>query len=261
MIAVGISGLLALGIVSLTRTAAKVVTETDRRVTSDVELRTAMNRIEGILLNANFLELGTSTEVIIIADLATSPQYSSGDTDLDGDGVVNRMDPDVDGDSALIQPPTAQWKVGYNLKDDDDDSDNRVDMRWKIYLTTAAGAGNNTLYLDYSQNEEAWGRHTETLLSHVASTWTFAFFGSENDLLSPGTTGYDLNGDSQITMAEIDAVANGGNANGRIDTAVEQRAVATIEVSLSKDRNQDGVAYSYLNTEIIPPPLYLKRRP
>lgn len=257
---VAITSLIVLVIGKVLTSTTRMTVQTDVRVKADADLRAAVDKIEISLLNANAFQVTLSTEVLYIADLNTDPGYDP-NADPDGDGIPNLTDPDVDNDATQIQPSTAQWRVGYNLKDDDDDGDGKIDMRWRIYLTTRPGIANNTLYRDYSKDEEAWGNHIETLVTNLSSTGAFAFYGSRNDMLAPGTTGYDTNANGIVTGAEIDAVANGGNGDGQIDTAAERNAVVTVSVSLAEDRNRDGTPDSSLSTEVLPPLVYLKKRP
>ncbi len=260
LIAAGLSAILGLVMWRMLRTAAAATYQTDVRIRSDAELRGAMDRIETLLLNANAFTVATSTEVRFISDLNTAPDYAAS-LDFDGDGFPNSDDPDMDNDATLIQPPTAQWKIGYNLKDDDDDADNQIDMVWKIGLSTRAGQPNKSVTVDYSKNGEPWGGHEQVLIPNVISTGVFNFYGSENEFLSPGATTYDTNNDGLVSVQEIDAPANGGNGTGRIDNAAELKAIVTAALSIDVDANRDGKPDASMSTEIMPPMLYLKRRP
>lgn len=260
MMAVAISAIVVLIVGKVFTTTTTFATKTDLRIRADVNLRAAMDKVETLLLNSNNFLVATTTEVIFVADLTTDPDYAPA-ADFDADGFLNLQDPDDDDDATLITAPTAQWAIGYDLRDDDDDNDNNVDMLWRIYLATQSGTANNALSYDYSKNGEAWGGHVTALVSNVVSTGVFTFFGSENDYLSPGATTYDLNGDSIITASEMDAASNGGNGNGRLDNATERGRIITVEISIAKDENRDGTTESFLTTEVMPPALYLKRRP
>ena len=259
LIAVAVSSILALVIAKVLSKTSQFTTETSARVTADIDLRTAMNKVETLLLNANSFTVAAATSVVFRADRTTDPAYDP-DADADGDGIPGLRDPDDDGDAVLIKPPTAQWETGYDLKDDDDDGDHRIDMQWKIYLSTPSGTS-KTLFSDYSKNEEAWGLHVSTVLAQVVSSGVFHFYGSENDVLSPGATSYDMNGDGLVTETEIDSVVNGGDGNGRADTSGELNALITVSFTLDRDSDHDGTAESSLTTEVMPPGLYLKRRP
>ena len=248
-IIVGVLGNLALKVV-------RGITDMDQRSRADVNIRMAMDKIETSLLNANYFDLARSTEVIFRADLITDPNYQPYG-DFDGDGVLNINDPDYDNDATSITSPANQWRVGYNLKDDDDDNDGKIDMRWRIRLSSSV----KTLYMDYSKNEEAWGKHEQTLLTNVSTSTAFTFFGSENLLLcgTCGTT--DSDNDGIVSAAEIDAVANGGNGNGVIDGSTETAKIVTIGVYVAVDTDKDNITENSMSIEVMPPPLYLKRSP
>lgn len=256
MIGLAITSIIVLIIANLFSTTSKMITKTDVKTRADVNLRYAMNKLETTILNANFFDVAFSSEVMFIADSITDPDYQ-GNADFDGDGFPNVEDPDDDNDATLIQPPTAQWKIGYDLKDDDDDNENRVDMRWQIYLSTRE----KVLYMDYSKNEESWGKHRETILTNVVSTTIFTFYGSKNDLLCQGGSSLDTNNDGIVSLSEMDAVAGGGNGNGRLDTLTERNRIVTIGIAIDQDTNNDRQIDSQLSTEILPPALYIKRRP
>lgn len=255
-IAAAIMGVIALVIANVFLKSSQIVTDTDQRTRTDSALRAAMDKVETTLLNANYFDVALTTEVIFRTDSNTDSNYQPYG-DIDGDGIFNLNDPDDDNDATQIQPSSAQWRIGYDMKDDDEDGDNQIDMRWRIRLSTAQ----KILYRDYSRNGEPWGSHEETLLTHVVSTPVFTFYGSRNTLLCQtcGTT--DTNNDGIITAAEIDTVANGGNGNGKINGSTETAKIVTIEVYLDKDdEDMDTKFDSHLSVEVIPPPLYLKRR-
>ncbi|MBI2118287.1 MAG: prepilin-type N-terminal cleavage/methylation domain-containing protein [Elusimicrobia bacterium] len=256
MIAITVTLFIALVIGNLFTSTTRFLTESDTKVKADVNLRFSMDKVETSLLNADFFYVASSTEVLFSADLITDKDYSR-TSDFDGDGIPNLSDPDDDNDATSIQPSTAQWRIGYDLKDDDDDNDNQVDMRWRIYLSTRE----KVLYLDYSKNNESWGSHVETLVVNFVSTTAFTFYGSKNDLLSQGGANLDTNNDGIVSISEIDAVANGGNGNGRLDTLAERNRIVTVGILMDRDSNNDGKRDSQLSTEVMPPALYIKRRP
>lgn len=256
LIAVTVTLFLALVIGNLFTSTTRFLTESDTKVKADVNLRFSMDKVETALLNADFFYVASSTEVLFSADLITDKNYSR-TSDFDGDGISNLSDPDDDNDATSIQPSTAQWRIGYDLKDDDDDNDNQVDMKWRIYLST----NQKVFYLDYSKNNEPWGSHVETLVTNFVSTTVFTFYGSKNDLLSQGGANLDTNNDGIVSASEIDAVANGGNGNGRLDSLAERNRIVTVGILMDRDSNNDGKRDSQLSTEVMPPALYIKRRP
>lgn len=251
MVASAIMGIIVIGLVGFYNYAARSLVATDTKSQADVSLRFAFSKVETALLNTNSFEVATSTFVQFIADLTTDDGYSE-TADPDGDGIINIQDPDDDNDATLVQPSTAQWKIGYDLKDDDDDNDNQVDMRWRIYTSTNA----RDLFLDYSKNGEAWGGHVSKILSQMISTSVFTFYGSKDDLLLAGGAALDTNGDGLVSFSEMDT-----SGNGFLDTSAERNRITAISVSLDRDGNGDGKADGSLSLEVLPPSLYLKRRP
>ncbi len=254
--ALAIMSIIVLGLGHLLKTTSWFTVQTDQRVKADIDLRGAIDKLETTLINANQFQVARTTEIIIIADCMTDPNYQPY-ADSEGDGILNINDPDDDNDATLIQPSSAQWKSGYDIKDDDENGDNQVDMRWQIRFDTAT----KILYRDYSRNNEAWGNHLETLLTNVVSTPIFTFYGSLNsDIILSTIT--DLNSDGLITDGDINALANGGNNNFTIEGSTELSRITTIGVYLDKDDvDGDRLVDSHLSVEIMPPLLYIKKRP
>ena len=217
----------------------------------------AMNKVETLLSNANRFDLATSSEVIFVADLSTDPKFDK-DGDFDGDGVRNADDPNMDNDVKVSWDPANNWKRGYNLQDDDDDNDGRLDMRWWI----AADAATRTLWLDYQKNEEPWGSHRQQLMDHISTTTIFSFFSSNNSILTPGASMYQ-NVWGQVTQENIDKVPpdSCGNGNGTLDTRAEMDQIVSVRVSLGYSLVDNGRKDAGSSAEILPPPLYLKRLP
>lgn len=256
MAALAILGIILLVLGSMLWQSSKITADSDRRFRADAAARTVISQVESSVLNANEFELACSTEIIFRTDRDVQPGFSPY-ADLDGDGILDLYDPDDDGDATLIVPPTAQWRIGYDINDDDENADNQVDLRWRIRFLS----GSRTLYLDYSVNNETWGSHDETLLSKTVSTPPFTFYGSKNTLLCPTCSSTDTNSDGIISMAEIDAAANGGNGNGCLDTSVEREKIVTVGITLGQDeKTVDSAADSVFSLEVMPPLLYIKRR-
>lgn len=256
LISLAITSVIVLVLGNLLMHSTRVTIDVDQRSRTDGDLRYAMSKVESTLLNATEFQVARTTEIIFIADRITDPNYSAY-TDQDGDGIINLYDPDDENDATLIQPSSAQWRFNYDMKDDDDDNDNQVDMRWRIRFATAS----KILYMDYSRDNEAWGIHEETVLTNVVSTPIFSFFGSpNNDVVLSTIT--DSNGDGIISQWDIDAVVNNGNGNFTIEGSTELARIVTIGVYLDKDdEDSDRTVDSHLSIEVMPPGLYLKRRP
>lgn len=257
MTSVAILAIIVLVIGKMTLTTTRALTQTEEQFKASIALRSASDKIETSLLNANKFLLARSTEIIFIADRNTDPTYLPY-SDEDSDGIVNLNDPDDDDDATTIVVSSMQWSVGYDMKDDDEDGDNQIDMRWRIRLSTSQ----QKLYLDFSRNQEAWGNHEELIADHITSTQAFTFFGSKDTQLCPTCTTTDTDSNGIITSGEIDAVANGGNGNLFIDTSTEFDKIVTVSVSLTKNDNPgSGNPSSEVTVEVLPPPVYLKRRP
>ncbi|RLD17496.1 MAG: hypothetical protein DRI36_03595 [Caldiserica bacterium] len=211
----------------------------------------AIIKIEKLIVHANEILEAKSDRITFITDINMWENYNENE-DFDEDGLINKYDPDIDNDSTEFSTAEERWKIGYNLKDDDDDNDGKIDMRWKIYVE------NNTLYLDYSHNEENWGNHKEIILTNLSTENIFSYFGSKDELLSINGVNIDYNGDGIVTQEEMDEA---GNNNGELDLKEERDYIVSIRINLSVDINNDGETDYNLNTEILPPMLYLKRRP
>lgn len=237
------------------------VFQTDLRRRAEETARNALDQMETNLMEAKEVTVASATLVEFIADWNKSPNYSL--WALSVNGIPNIMDPDVDGDATSIVPSTAQWTVGYNLKDDDDDGDGRIDVRFRYYW---AGT---TLYQDASYNEEPWGNHVKTVAPNILSC-TFTYFGNKSlalgrqlDLGHDGlpNTGDVGENDGIIDQIEMDMVApplGGGNRNGQLDLREERRYITSIHIVLQVDLKNRGVADYTLETELSPPLMPLR---
>lgn len=226
--------------------------------------RAALRSIERDLYGANQVTVASATLIEFVCDIDRSPDYD-GSADADSDGVPNERDGDMDGDAQLIAPAAAQWRHGFNLKDDDEDGDGRVDMRVRYYVS------GRSLARDVSINEEAWGRRVREAARGVSSL-TFSYFGNKaaelGKLLDRGADGLagtsdPGENDGVIDQAEMDRVAapaGAGNRSGALDTDAERRYVTSVRISLAVDSNGDGRPDGRLLTEVQPPLLPLKGR-
>jgi len=224
------------------------------------EARQALMRLEAALIHANEITIASSALVEFVCDIEASPLYDS-DGDIDSDGIPNYRD----SDTQLLAPATAQWRVGYNLKDEEEDGDGRVDIRRRLYLSSG------TLYLDASLNEEPWGERVESL-PVKASSFTLTYWGNKAsplgrriDLGQDGlaATADPGENDGIIAAAEMDMAAppsGMGNRNGALDSAGERRYITSIRIRLGSDHNRDGRADYAVETDVYPPLLPLKKR-
>lgn len=228
------------------------------------DVRRGLSKVEEALVHMNEVLVASSTFVEFVCDRDQHPAYAR-EADPDGDGIPDFRDGDRDNDANLLAPATAQWRAGFNLKDDDDDGDGLRDVRRRLYLS------GKTLLLDTSLNEDAWGARVQTLLSGV-STFTLTYFGSKGNLLgrnidlgSDGNaaTGDAGEGDGIITAREMDFVqapSGMGNRSGGLDLANERRYVTEVRLYVGVDRNKDGKNDYVVETDVYPPLLPLKSR-
>jgi len=236
------------------------------KVEAQEDVRVVLIEMEMDLGEANQIIASSSTAIDFICDYNKHPNYNFwGDTD--SDGIINIQDPDDDNDASLIQPPTAQWKVGYDLNDDDDDDDNQIDVKIRFYWDSSA----KKIYKDAAYNGEAWGNHIDMLGEHISS-FTVTYYGAKRndlgkyiDLGNDGVSGTSDVGENDgiISATEIDMVqtpTGHGNRNGRIDTNIEMKYINSIEIYIEMDKNEDGISDYNIRTEITPQLLTLKNK-
>jgi type II secretory pathway pseudopilin PulG len=228
------------------------------------DVRRGLALAEEALVHANEVTVASTTFIEFICDIDQSPFYDP-NGDLDGDLIPDFRDGDRDNDANLLAAATAQWQVGFNLKDDDEDGDGRVDVRRRLYLS------GKSLLLDTSVNEEAWGARVKTLMTGV-STFTLTYFGSKAnnlgkniDLGNDGIAGTGDSGENDgiITAREMDFVqapAGMGNRNGSLDLANERRYITETRIFIGVDRNRDGNNDYTVETDVYPPLLPVKSR-
>ena len=238
-----------------------VVIETQGGAQEDV--RQALMKIEESLLHANEVRVASAAFVEYVVDADQSPERDrSGDSDADG--IPNYLDADVDNDAGLLAAPTAQWRIGFNLKDDDEDGDGLIDVRKRLYLE------GEDLWIDASLNEAPWGGPFRKRVATGVSGFALAYFGNKGNALGRNI---DLGGDGVastadagesdgiIAAAEMDMApppSGMGNRNGALDAQNERRYITSIRLSLSIDRNRDGKTDNSIETDIYPPLLPLK---
>jgi prepilin-type N-terminal cleavage/methylation domain-containing protein len=251
MISISAFGIIIIAVATFFSNFVKVSRKVDLNVRGYENVSNAVRTMENRLYVMNEISSCGSTFIIFIADINTYPHFDKFG-DFDNDGVPNYLDSDMDGDATTYATaPDKQWTVGYNLKDDDDNKNGKIDMRWKYFLS------DKTLYEDYSYDQENWGRHLKMILSGVQTNKAvFNYFGSKDPYISLTGAGLDTNSDGIVTSTEIDMA---GNKNGKIDTQAERDYVSLIKLYLSSDINRDGKPEYDINTNLLPPMLYLKR--
>jgi len=239
---------------------SKGMIKTNLAVRSTMEGQKIMFALEREITHANEVTVAEKNQIQFTCDWDRTRDYDPWG-DFDGDGLVNQQDADVDNDAG---GGVTGWNVGYNLKDDDDDGDNKIDYQIRYTLD------GNILYRDYSRNEEAWGQHLKKIGEGIKDL-QFSYFGSVAnnlgqflDLGEDGDPGTFDSGEADgiISEIEIDKVGpanNGdGNGNGELDTYVERRYITSVRVFLDLDVNADGISDFDLDGEIYPPLLSLK---
>ncbi|MFA6003326.1 MAG: type II secretion system protein [Elusimicrobiota bacterium] len=252
MIGIAIMGTVTIAFATMLRQIIKATTSAQSGGEAQEEVRQALMKAEADLLHADEITLTSATLVEFIVDLDQSPDYAP-NGDIDNDGIPNYRDGDRDNDSQLLMPATAQWQIGNNLKDDDEDGDGQIDVRERLYLS------GGSLWLDTSVNEEAWGLRTKCIMANV-SAFTMTYWGNKSNALGRNI---DLNNDGIISANEMDMTAapNGmGNQNGSLDTKNERRYITSIGIKLGSDKNRDGKTDYAVETDIYPPLLPLKSR-
>ncbi len=252
IVTVAILSVIAIPIAYYLTSVLKGVTDSQKKIEAQEELRVMLSKIEPYIMEANEILEANASSMTFICDLTRASIYNMyGDTD--GDGIPNIQDPDDDNDAhlSLTFPPTAQWRVGYDLKDDDDDNDGFLDMRVKIYLDA------NRLIMAVSENEGPW--KSVVWLEGITS-FNLSYFGSKREDLGKNI---DLDNDGVITSYEIDWTlppTGHGNRSGRIDTKDELKYIVSVYLDVGIDKNRDGVEDYSMETELAPHLLVLKRR-
>jgi len=262
MLAVAVLSVIAIGLSGLLKYTSIAVSRAQTTGQAQEETRRALMLVEGALIHANEVRVASATYVEFVVDIERSAAFDR-DADADGDGVPNFRDGDRDGDVQLLLPASTQWQAGYNLKDDDEDGDGKIDLEGRLYLS-----GRELLY-ETRVNGGAWngGR---ALLNEV-STFTLTYWGNranplgqQLDLGANGTAVMDAGqNDGVISAVEMDAVlppAGMGNRNGALDLVNERRYITSIRLALAVDRNKDGKDDYALETDVYPPLLPLKSR-
>jgi hypothetical protein len=236
--------------VFLTKTL-KNVTLSAGKIKAQENIRRFLTYAEPYIWEANEIIAADSDSVTFIVDSNRMPGYDPYD-DRDGDGVPDIMDPDIDGDAMLrlMTPPTAQWTHGYNLQDDDDDGDGKIDARIRLYRD------GSRLRMEASWNEAPW---TQLAVLDGVTAFSIEYFGSKTQDLGRNI---DLDDDGTITAYEMDwalPTQGHGNRSGSLDTAVEFRYIVSIYMEIGADGAADGLEDFRIRAEYTPPLLVLKR--
>ncbi len=260
-VGMAIMAVAGLAMASLLKNAMKATVTVGAAGWAQEETRQAFMKIERFLLHANEIRVASSTYVDFVVDLDQAPAYDE-DGDLDGDGVPNYRDADRDADVSVLAAAADQWRIGFNLLDDDEDGDLQVDMARRLYLSSG------TLWLDSRVNGAAWGSSQKLALG--VSTFTLTYYGNKaNNLGKAIDLGIDGNAgtadsgenDGVVAAREMDfaqAPAGMGNRNGSLDAKNERRYITSIRVKLGLDKNRDGKTDYEVETDVYPALLPLK---
>lgn len=248
MIAMALLAVIAVAFSAFLKSVLKTAVTQTGMAQGQESTRQGLQRIELALVHANEITIASATMVEFVTDIDQSPFWDR-DGDVNGNGIPNWRDADVDGDAQLIQPSSAAWRSGFNLTDDDDDNDGQIDVKRRLYLKGGA------IWLDTSLNGAPWGGRAVRLLPDV-STFTLTYWGNKANSLGRNI---DVNGDGIISASDMDcAPAGGGNCNGALDLAIERQYITTIRLSVGVDTNHDGKTDYQVETDVYPPLLPLK---
>lgn len=250
VIGMSIMAIVTAGFAGFLRSVNRAAVSARKSTEGQETVREALDKLEGALLCANQVTVASATLVEFICDIDETPGYDR--AALTSRGVPRYLDPDRDDDAYAIVPSSAQWQVGLNIKDDDEDGDGKVDLRKRVYLSGGA------LWLDLSVDEAAWGgAHLVKLMPNV-STFTLSYFGNKANLLGKQI---DLDNDGVVTAAEIDAAGppqGQGNGNGSLDTPGELSYLTQVRVNVGWSPNGKGASVYQGETDVYPPLLPLK---
>jgi len=247
MITVGILGIVALAFSAVIRVISRTLVQSRSVATSVLSSHQLFAYLEKDLYQANEIRVAGIKEIQFICDAnLVPPPNGYANDDIDGDGIPNRLDADVDNDIHLLNDPSTpledKWKYGYNLADDDDmaktdDNDGNIDFIIRYILED-----DHILYRDYSINRGPWVRRKK--IASGISIASFTYFGSIGNALGSNLDG---NGDGIIDQTEMDLDGVGG-----LNTQEELQYITSIRIHIEIDNNNDDKVDLTLDTEIYP---------
>lgn len=250
VVGMAIMAILTVAFAGFLRSVNRAAVSAQASAEGQEDVRQGLDKLESAMLCANEITVASATLVEFICDIDETPGYDR--KALTVNGLPRYLDADRDGDAYAVVPSSAQWQVGFDLKDDDEDGDGKVDLRKRVFLSSGA------IWLDLSVDEQPWGgAHLVELMPHV-STFTLAYFGSKANLLGRSI---DLDGDGVITAAEMDAALaprGQGNADGALDTPGELSYVTQIHILLGWSPSGGGASAYESESDVYPPLLPLK---
>jgi prepilin-type N-terminal cleavage/methylation domain-containing protein len=252
VLSVAILSIVTLAFVKLQASLGQLVTKQTGSAQSGEQVREALQKVELAMLHANQITVASGTFVQFTADIDQNPSYNpngDGTNPNNTQSVVNYLNPDRDGDAAVISPATSTWQTGYNLKDDDEDGDGNIDVQERIYLS------HSVLYMDKSINGAAWGgRYLQTLKLDV-STFTLTYYGSYANMALGLTTNIDYKGNNIIDWTDMDKA---GNNNGKLDGSTELNYITQIHIYIGANYMATGTSQYVIESDVYPPLLPIK---
>lgn len=175
-------------------------------------------------------------------------------------GAYNYLKTDQDNDAMNIatSPFNARF-TGYDLDDESDNGDTRVDFRSSLKLI-----GDKLVQKDIlNQPDPAiagdWDSLTfsnQRVIAVNVSTFALTYYGGLAYLSPP----HDDNADGVVTAVEIDSGTVGGNNSGTLDLQSERDKLSILRVTLGIRHSKTSVDISTATTEIVLPLVPLKRR-
>ncbi len=249
VVGMAVMAILTVAFAGFLRGVNQATTSAQKQAEGQEEVREGLDKIESALMCANEVTVADGSLIEIICDISDTPGYNSNAITMHG--LPRYLDPDPDGDAFALMPSSAQWQVGFALKDDDEDGDGKIDLKRRVYLS------GSKLLMDYSVDEQAWGSHVTTLMTDV-STFTISYFGNKQNLLGKNI---DLNGDGIISASEMDAAVppqGQGNDDGVLDTSGERSYITQLHITVGWSPNGQGAAVYEGETDVYPPLLPLK---
>ena len=188
-----IMAIVSVAFASLLKYVTRSTVALDLQGSAQEATRRTLSKIDEDVVHANEVRVASSTFLEYLVDLDQSPAYSA-QADGDADGVPDYRDADRDNDASLLMAATAQWRVGFNLKDDDEDGDGAVDVVKRLTLT------GTDLWSDTSLGGGAWGGAYRKRVAVDVSSFTLTYWGSKGNLLGLkidlGADGLAATGDS-----------------------------------------------------------------
>ena len=246
MIGMAIMGIVCAAFATLLKYVMKASVTISSQGQSQEEGRQILMKIEEYLAHASQIQVASTTVVQFIADFDQSPSYDRNTLDCNGTPYFRSADRDCDGN--LLVAAANQWKIGYNLKDDDEDGDGNIDVMQRIYYSSAT----RTLWFDMSLNEAAWGGRYLKKIGTDISSFTFTYWGDKSVSLDRNL---DDNADGIIEASEMD---NHGNRDGVLDTTQELQYVTWIRLNMTTDYQRANKNTYVVETDVYPPLLALK---